>query len=589
MSETKTRNVLAIAAATVATGVLAYVVYFDYKRRNDAQFRRKLRKEKKRIDKTVAQEQTSSPSGGPVLSSDITPEMLRAALEQVKQEDPPTSTEEKETYFMTQVGMGEQLATQGPTFYLPAAIAFYKALRVYPSPVELIVIYQKTVPEPLFKLIIELTNLDVAARASGYYDHFPPKSMNVEIKPSENGRKVLLVTKDIAAGETIYKEFPVVAVLDADLEPSGRYCSHCFREIVQPAPPSSWQLPEDANPLGSTYCSEKCFTISKAQSTSLLFTQEPPLPAELAPPTSPALDTAGRKLAQDKFVEYIKREKRAAPLLVARFIARQVALETAKLAGKASAKDKVDTEAEAEFAFTDADDGDYLLADHMERLRYLEITPNAEELPLVAAVLEKTLPGLEQFVTDERHSMLIGKMLYNAIGVGSRDDKPESTARPEDIEKTRTSAGTQKQLGSALYTLSSYANHSCAPSAKLTFPKGTTELHVVATKDLKKGDEVSVAYVDVTRRSIPPVEGEEGESEEESVVDARRRRRVELARGWRFACPCARCEEEGKELTSEQKGEEGVEDGKDESKLEDSARKFEEGAQQPSKSQDDVE
>lgn len=43
MSETKSRNVLAIAAATVATGVLAYVVYFDYKRRNDAQFRRKLR------------------------------------------------------------------------------------------------------------------------------------------------------------------------------------------------------------------------------------------------------------------------------------------------------------------------------------------------------------------------------------------------------------------------------------------------------------------------------------------------------------------------------------------------------------------
>lgn len=40
---------------------------------------------------------------------------------------------------------------------------------------------------------------------TGYYDHFPPKSMNVQIKPSENGRKVLLVTKDIAAGETIYK------------------------------------------------------------------------------------------------------------------------------------------------------------------------------------------------------------------------------------------------------------------------------------------------------------------------------------------------------------------------------------------------
>jgi import receptor subunit TOM20 len=31
------------AAAVVATGVVAYAVYFDYKRRNDADFRRKLR------------------------------------------------------------------------------------------------------------------------------------------------------------------------------------------------------------------------------------------------------------------------------------------------------------------------------------------------------------------------------------------------------------------------------------------------------------------------------------------------------------------------------------------------------------------
>lgn len=40
----------------------------------------------------------------------------------------------------------------GPDFYLLAAMSFYRALRVYPSPVELIVIYQKTVPEPIFKV-----------------------------------------------------------------------------------------------------------------------------------------------------------------------------------------------------------------------------------------------------------------------------------------------------------------------------------------------------------------------------------------------------------------------------------------------------
>lgn len=73
--------------------------------------------------------------------------------------------------------------------------------------------------------------------------------------------------------------------------------------------------------------------------------------------------------------------------------------------------------------FTDADGGDFSLADHMERLRLVEVKPKEEELPLISAVLEKTLPGLEQFIPEERHLMLLGKVIYNAIGVGSRDDK----------------------------------------------------------------------------------------------------------------------------------------------------------------------
>jgi import receptor subunit TOM20 len=128
MSNSKSRNVLAIAAATVATGVLAYLVYFDYKRRNDAQFRKKLRKhtthrqrrarcsclfsagkEKKRVDKTLAEEKTQFASVEDASST----EMLREALEQVKQELVPSTSEEKETYFMTQVSTGEQLASQG--------------------------------------------------------------------------------------------------------------------------------------------------------------------------------------------------------------------------------------------------------------------------------------------------------------------------------------------------------------------------------------------------------------------------------------------------------------------------------------------
>lgn len=124
-------------------------------------------KEKKRVDKTVASaKDTTAESHG------ITPERLREALEQIKNEESPSTPDEKEAYFMSQVGMGEQLSVKGaflsnvetdsmrslmrvvlgPAFYLAAAMSFFRALRVYPSPVELIVIYQKTVPEPIFKV-----------------------------------------------------------------------------------------------------------------------------------------------------------------------------------------------------------------------------------------------------------------------------------------------------------------------------------------------------------------------------------------------------------------------------------------------------
>lgn len=63
---------------------------------------------------------------------------------------------------MQSVQEGELLAAQGQDFYLAAASAFYKALKVYPEPLQLLVIYQKAVPEAVFKYIYEMHNKDVS-------------------------------------------------------------------------------------------------------------------------------------------------------------------------------------------------------------------------------------------------------------------------------------------------------------------------------------------------------------------------------------------------------------------------------------------
>ncbi|KAJ8698741.1 mitochondrial import receptor subunit tom20 [Pleurotus ostreatus] len=552
---TKSSTVLTVASVTAA-GLLAYAIYFDYKRRNDVEFRKKLRKDKKRAEKSAAESRESLAASGS--SNELSPEQLREALELVKNEPPPPGAAEKENYFMSQVAMGEQLATRGPEFHLPAALAFYRALRVYPSPLELIAIYDKTVPPPIFKIVMELTNLDVKDRVSAYFDYFPPKSMGVAIvtqdsTSSQGSRKVLVASKDYQPGDLIYKEQPVATVLDNDLRRQGTYCTHCLRHIEKGmAIPSS-----PSEPFPSVWCSKDCQLKSRTQYHSLLFTLDPPLPPDVpTPPVSPQ-ELEERRKAQSLFAEYLVKNGNAAPLLAAKFIARQVQNETSKLMASAPS---------TEIDYPTAEGGDYGLTDHLERLRFLEIVPSPEEMRLLTDVLQHALPGLEQFVTDERHAVLLGKMAYNAFGVcygGGRTDKPETDKRPEDVEKTRTPYGTAKQIGCGLYVVSAYLVHSCAPNARPSFSNGTAELHLIANKPIKKGDEISVAYVDVTQH------------EGESAVDARTRRRKEIARGWRFACKCSKCMAESEAAETPTEGD-VPETQKDESKVDSVLTSFEE-------------
>ncbi|KAF5393182.1 hypothetical protein D9757_001192 [Collybiopsis confluens] len=351
---------------------------------------------------------------------------------------------------------------------------------------------------------------------SGYYSHFPPKSFGVKVEThriSDISKKILVLTKDVKAGEVIYEEYPIVAVLDTDLQTQGTYCTQCLRTIE---PSMSIKSPESPA-FEAIYCSVECQKTAKSQYHNLLFTLEPPLPPHIpAEPVTPENLEARRK-AHTQYADYLKTTAHghSAPLLVARFIARQVASEMSKLI-----PDTTQPASSTQKDYTGADGGDYLLADHFERLRYLEVTPPKEELELITAVLETVLPGLNSFVTDERYATLVAKMAYNTFGVyydGGRDDKPIPSARPEDIERTRIPVGTSRQVGSAVYTVSSYLAHSCDPNARPEFTGGTAQLHLIAARDMKAGEELTVAYVDVTRH------------EDESVIDCRRRRRTELA------------------------------------------------------------
>ncbi|KAI0068687.1 hypothetical protein BV25DRAFT_25399 [Artomyces pyxidatus] len=381
--------------------------------------------------------------------------------------------------------------------------------------------------------------------------------MNVSAKvtdlPDGSGglvrKRVLVVNKDFKAGDVIYKEQPLVSALDSDLEGKGSHCSYCLRQITK-----GMAIRPDTDRLNSVYCSKDCQVKSNAQSQNLLFGIEHPIPPALRQDTASADVLDARREAQTAFLEIVRQPGQVAAMLVARLIARQISVEIAKmLPGSPTAATSV----------ADGIDSEYPIYDHIERLRYLELPVSDGKVAPLRSIFETALPGLEQFITDERYQILTGKMAYNAFGVafaGGRDDRPITDIRPEDLERTRTPYGTARQIGAGFYMVSSYIAHSCDPSARPSFSGGTAELHLIANRDLKAGDEVTVAFVDVAQH------------EGESIVDARRRRRIELARGWRFACPCERC-------AKEDPGH-GEEVQKDESKVEEPVRRFDEGVAQ---------
>ena len=151
----------------------AYAIYFDHKRRNDPEFRKALKRESRKEARAAKEEAEAQGAQHK--------RAINAAVEEARDEGFPTNVEEKEAYFMSEVGRGETLCQSGmldlhsrrdaaqsadePVFVaeanqIEAALCFYKALKVYPQPGDLINIYDKTVPKPVLDILAEMIATD---------------------------------------------------------------------------------------------------------------------------------------------------------------------------------------------------------------------------------------------------------------------------------------------------------------------------------------------------------------------------------------------------------------------------------------------
>ena len=94
------------------------------------------------------------------------------------------------------------------------------------------------------------------------------------------------------------------------------------------------------------------------------------------------------------------------------------------------------------------------------------------------------------------------------------------------MEQTLTSSiRTGASNGSAIYAYGSMFNHSCAPNVNVAWPERNHLVEFVANENIKQGEQLTIAYIDL--------------NEDWSLNVAKRRAQLEEAYG--FVCECPRC------------------------------------------------
>lgn len=158
----------------IGGAVLGYAIYFDYKRRSSPEFRKALKKRSIQQKKQSKKAETESNK----LELEV---VKQALLEDLSKNPIPTDLEQKEQFFMEQVALGEQISAKAkPGSKIDAAICFYKALAVYPNPTDILGIYQRSVPEDVYKVIVMMIAVQPPAAITNIMGTSEPEKLPAE-------------------------------------------------------------------------------------------------------------------------------------------------------------------------------------------------------------------------------------------------------------------------------------------------------------------------------------------------------------------------------------------------------------------------
>jgi import receptor subunit TOM20 len=280
--------------ALVSTG-LGYAIYFDYKRRHDVTFRRKLKKDMKYMEKLVKEEDatatlateediiqgehgtTASISMGKESSPAFDLSGVDLPLEQIL-EKPGT---DREKLFYGLLIRGEELVSSKVETEVETGIQyFYKALCLLPNPAELLSILQSTLPGEVFQKLVQLIGDTSVRRVITYLKAIMPSESSIQIRPVVSKNPVtgvemdtpgfsIFATKDFSKGDIIYQESPILSASLTPLESASETsdCHHCHASVA-----NQTGISFSCGKCPVVYCSETCQNVA-GESYHLLLCQ----------------------------------------------------------------------------------------------------------------------------------------------------------------------------------------------------------------------------------------------------------------------------------------------------------------------------
>ncbi|EPZ35570.1 hypothetical protein O9G_005136 [Rozella allomycis CSF55] len=231
MANWKTITGVTIFAAAAAT--IGYAAYFDYKRRNDPEYRANLAAEKKKAKKKLKSEEKAQKDAKKQTKKEKERKGTEGILEISMEQIALMSQNERVEYLQRLLAIGETFAQMGPSKFMEAAEYIAKAVRLVPDAPNLLRMIEQTYGRDLSECVASKVSSETVFQLRTYLASLVPPNANVELSTDEtvlsdlSEFKKLVVTmhatKDIKQGELVYEEVPVVSVLCSDLDQS-EYC-----------------------------------------------------------------------------------------------------------------------------------------------------------------------------------------------------------------------------------------------------------------------------------------------------------------------------------------------------------------------------